>query len=189
MVTGIRATVDDVLRLGAEGENYELIDGELVPMSPTNLEHAEIELQIGLLLRSFVLPRRTGKVFVGDPLFQLGIEGRLARAPDVAFISRERLLTQPDLRGAFGGAPELAVEIVSPGNTAEAVFRKVHEWLAYGTQIVLVVYPVQRGVAVWRENGAVSLRDDAELNLDPALPGFICTVNDLFPLPLDEPDV
>jgi Uma2 family endonuclease len=181
MVTGTRATVEDVLRLGAQGEHYELIDGELVPMSPTNLEHADIESHIGWVLRNYVLPRRLGKVLVGEPLFGLDREGRLARAPDVAFISRERLRTQPDLRSAFVGAPELAVEIVSPSNTAEDVFRKVHEWLANGTLIVLVVYPVQRGVDVWRENGAVSLRDDDDLNLDSAVPGFACMVKDWFP--------
>jgi Uma2 family endonuclease len=189
MVTGTRASIEDVLRLGAQGEHFELIDGELVPMSPTNLEHADIESHIGWLLRDFVLPRRLGKVLVGEPLFRLDREGQLARAPDVAFISRERLRSQPDLRSAFNGAPELAVEIVSPANTAEDVSRKVHEWLAHGTLIVLVVYPDQRGVDVWREGGAISLRDDAELNLGSAIPEFTCKVSGLFPPPLDEPAV
>lgn len=188
MVTGIRATIEDVLRLGARGENYELIDGELVPVTPTNLEHARIELRIGRLLLDFARPRGLGEVFVGKPLFRLDRDGRLARAPDIAFVSRKRLRTTPDLSGAFDGAPELAVEIVSPSNSAEDMHRKVHDWLAHGTTIVLVVYPVDRGVDVWREDGAVSLRDDAELSLASAIPGFTCKVNDLFPPPLVEPE-
>jgi Uma2 family endonuclease len=109
MATRTTATVDDVLRLGAKGERYELIDGELVQMTPTNLEHAEVEGHVGSILIAHVGPRRLGKVFVGEPLFQLDRPDRLARAPDVAFIRRERLRTQSSLAGAFVGAPDLAV--------------------------------------------------------------------------------
>jgi len=186
MATRTRATVDDVLRLGATGERYELIDGELVPMSPTNLEHADTEFQAGLVLNNHVRPRRLGKIFVGEPLFILVEPDRLARAPDLAFVRLDRLRQQPDLTGAFHGAPDLAVEIVSPSNSADSVEQKVQEWLARGTLAVLVMYPSGRSVVLWRENGAVRLRGDDELDLDPAVPGFTGKVSDLFPPSLDD---
>jgi Uma2 family endonuclease len=186
MATKTATTVDDVLRLSECGESYELIDGELVPMSPTNLEHADIEVFVSSVFNAFVLARRLGKVFAGDPLFQLGPPDRLARAPDVAFVSLDRLRKAPNLQGAFHGAPDLAVEIVSPSNTAEAVQKKVEEWLAYGTLAVLVMYPPMRSVVLWRASGAVSQHGDDEVNLDPAIPGFRCKTSDLFPPSIED---
>jgi Uma2 family endonuclease len=186
MATRTRATVGDVLRLGANGERYELVDGELVPMSPTNLEHGDTESEVDFVLKAYVRPRRLGKVFVGEPLFMLEGPDRLARAPDLAFVRLDRLRQQPDLTGAFHGAPDLAVEIVSPSNSADAVEQKVQEWLAHGTLAVLVMYPASRSIVLWRANGAVRLRGDDELDLDPAVPGFRCKVSDLFPPTLEE---
>ena len=186
MATKLQATVDDVLRLSAAGERYELIDGELVPMSPIGPEHADIEGFIGHVFLNHVLPGRLGKVWVGEPLFRLDPAGRLARAPDVAFVRRDRLVGI-DLKRPFLGAPDLAVEIVSPGESAKNVRRKAETWLAHGTLAVLVVYPDSAGVEVWRATGAVSLSLNEVVELDPALPGFRCSVRDLFPPLLEEP--
>jgi len=186
MATKTGATVEDVLRLGEQGERYELIDGELIPMSPTSLEHADVELNVGLIFNNGVRPRRLGKVFVGEPLFQLDGPGGLARAADVAFVRLERLRAQGSLEGAFHGAPDLAVEIVSPSNTADAIQQKVEDWLAHGTLAVLVMYPAKRNVVLWRANGAIIRRGDEELDLDPAIPGFRCKTSELFPPSLEE---
>src|SRR5439155_15796357 len=97
---------------------------------------------------------------------------RLARAPDVAFVSLGRLPPRLDPSLAFPGAPDLAVEIISPSNPAEAVERKVDDWLSHGTRAVLVMYPSQRSAVLWRADGAVRLRADDELDLDPLIPGF-----------------
>jgi Uma2 family endonuclease len=186
MATRTRPTVDDVLRLGARGERFELIDGELVRMSPTGPEHAGIEAFVGTVLNLFVLPRRLGLVLVGEPLFRLDPASRQARAPDVAFVLRSRWLTRQRDHGAFVGSPDLAVEIVSPSDTAKAVQRKVEDWLAYGTLAVLVMFPDEERVVLWNASGAVSLRCEDELNLDPALPGFRCQVRELFPPSLED---
>jgi Uma2 family endonuclease len=186
MATRTQATVDDVLRLASAGERYELIDGELVPMSPTGPEHGDIEGFIAWVFNNHVLPRRLGKVWVGEPLFRLDIAGTLARAPDVAFVRRERLLGI-DLKVPFVGAPDLAVEIVSPGDSGKELQRKTETWLAHGTLAVLVIYPDSSSVVLWRESGALRLSGDDVLDLDPALPGFHCPVRDLFPPPLEEP--
>jgi Uma2 family endonuclease len=186
MATKTGATVDDVLRLSEQGERYELIGGELIPMTPTSLEHADVESQVGLVFNNYVRPRRLGKVFVGEPLFQLDEPGGLARAPDVAYVRLERLMAQKSLAGAFCGAPDLAVEIVSPSNTADAIQQKVQDWLAHGTLAVLVVYPANRNVVLWGSNGAVIRSADEELDLNSAIPGFRCKTSELFPPSLEE---
>jgi Uma2 family endonuclease len=186
MVTQARATVDDVLRLTAAGERCELIDGEPAPMSPNGLQHGEIEAYAGWVFYNHVLPRRLGKVLAGEALFQLDLAGTLARAPDIAFVRRERL-QGIDLPGPFSGAPDLAVETVSPGDSTKDLEKKVETRLSDGTLAVLVMYPDTRSVVLWRANGAIRLSGDDELDLDPALPDFRCPIRDLFPPPFDEP--
>jgi Uma2 family endonuclease len=186
MATRTLATIDDVLRLGAAGERYELIDGELVPMSPTGLEHGDIELYAGGVFSNHVRPRKLGLMVGGEVLFRLDPEGTLGRAPDLAFIRRARL-QGIDPTGPFAGAPDLAVEIVSSSDTAKDLQEKVETWLAHSTLAVLLMYPGTRHVVLWRESGAVILRGDDVLDLNPALPGFRCPVRDLFPPPLEEP--
>lgn len=186
MATRTLATIDDVLRLAAAGERYELIDGDLVPMSPTGLEHGDVEMYAGWFFTNYVLPRKLGKVVGGEVLFRLDAAGTVARAPDLAFIRRAPL-QGIDPIGPFFGAPDLAVEIVSPSDSAKDLEQKVETGLAYGTLAVLLMYPGVQTVVLWRGGSGVRLRGDDELDLDPALPGFHCLVRDLFPPPLDEP--
>jgi Uma2 family endonuclease len=115
-------------------------------------------------------------------LFRLDPESRLARAPDVAFVRRERLQGQ-DPTGAFIGAPDIAIEIVSPSDSAKDIQRKVEDWLTHGTLVVLVMYPETRSLVLWRSGRAVSLRDGDVVDLDDVLPGFRCTARELFPPP------
>jgi Uma2 family endonuclease len=180
MVSHLRATVEDVLRLGAKGERYELIDGELVPMSPTGFEHGGIESYVAWVFNNHVIPRQIGRIVTGEVLFRLDPEARLARAPDVAFVRQGRLRGR-DLTGAFVGAPDLAVAIVSPADSAKDVQRKVDDWLSHGTVVVLLMYPESRSVVLWRLGGAVHLRGDDVVDLDDAVPGFRPAVRDLFP--------
>lgn len=179
------ATVDDVLRLSAQGERFELVDGELVPMSPTGRERGYIEAYVAWVLNNFIIPRRLGEVLAGEALFRLDPESGLARARDVAFVRRERLRDQSS-SGALTIAPDLAVEIVSPSDVAKDVQRKIEDWLAHGTRLVLVMYPETRSVVLWRNGQAMSLHDDNVIDLDEAIPGFGVTVRDLFPPPLDD---
>src|SRR5438046_2551833 len=98
MATRTAATIEDVLRLGACGERYELVDGELVPMSPTGFDHGDVEAFVAWMLNSYVIPRRLGKVVTGEVLFRLDQPAGLARAPDIAFVRRERI-REPSIPG------------------------------------------------------------------------------------------
>jgi Uma2 family endonuclease len=112
------------------------------------------------------------------------LAGDLGRAPDVAFVRRERWLAQPSRQGALIGPPDLAVEVVSPSDSARDLQRKVEDWLSHGTLAVLLMFPEKERIVLWNKSGAVSLRGDEELDLDPSLPGFRCKAHELFPPPL-----
>lgn len=180
MATETIATVDDVLRLASAGQRFELIDGELVEMSPTGFGHGRREARIARIFSDYVDERDLGTVVVGEVLFRLDAEGRLARAADVAFIHRDRMPPEDDEDSVFNGAPDLAVEVVSPGDRAADIERKVDDWLTHGTRLVLIVYPRGRRVILARAVGSVTLRGDDLLDLDPGLTGFQCKVSDLF---------
>lgn len=73
------------------------------------------------------------------------------------------------------------MEIVSPANSAGEKQRRVGEWLAAGTTIVLVLHPGERVVVAWRDGRAVALHGEEVVDLEAALPGFRCRARDLFP--------
>lgn len=88
---------------------------------------------------------------LGEVLIEAGFvidrEGPIVRAPDVAFLSRGRS-ESADLDGWFEGAPDLAVEIVSPSDSAQDLHRKIGQYLAAGSRAVLAVYPLSREVLI-----------------------------------------
>jgi Uma2 family endonuclease len=175
------ATAEDLFRLASEGKRYELVYGELVEMSPTGVEHGSTERRFGRIIGDFGDDHDLGETLVGEVLFCLDRARRLFRAADVAFIAKGRLPVGQLPRGAFDGAPDLVVEIISPGDSAEAIHEKLREWLAYGARIVLQAYPGTRTIEVVRPEGLLILSADDELTLDPVLPGFRCQVSRFFP--------
>ena len=109
----------------------ELLRGELVMMSPAGSKHGVIALRIGGLLMDFVEPRGLGVVFGAETGFCIASNPDTVRAPDVAFVRRERIGGGlPE--GFFPGAPDLAVEVLSPNDRASEVLAKVRDWLAAG---------------------------------------------------------
>ena len=119
---------------------------------------------------------------VGGPGFRIARDPDTVRAPDVAFIAAGRIpegespVAYPDL------APDLVVEVVSPGDRAGEIRKKVADWLAAGTRVVLVLYPRTRSAVVHRPGvQPETLGPDDELDGADVLPGFHCPVHDLFP--------
>lgn len=164
------------------GELYELLDGELVERSMGH-ESSWIAVIISAALTHFSLPRRLG--FVSDSSLGLrifpGRPGRIPR-PDVSYIRRERLPGGRPSAGFLEDAPDLVVEVVSPGDAAMMLEVKVTEYRQVGIPLIWVVYSESRQVHVIRENGPeVTLGMDDMLTGEPALPGFTMRVADVFP--------
>jgi Uma2 family endonuclease len=187
MSPGSVSTDREVLSLGQferlperEGRS-ELVRGRLVREPPAGMEHGRLTARIGSLLRAFVHERGLGEVFGAETGFVLFEDPPTVRAPDVAFVAAERL-PPGDLPASFGqGAPDLAVEVVSPSSTAADVRSKVVDYLDAGTREVWVVEPGTRTLDVYRPEGAVRmLRGSDDIDGGDVLPGFCLTVEELF---------
>ena len=175
-----RMTAAELERLPRDGWRYELRKGELRRMPPAGEPHGRHGNKLNALLSIHVLQNHLGVVYSLETGFRLESDPDTLYAPDIAFITRDRVPTE-DRPGFFPGAPDLAVEVVSPSDTAEEVREKVDDYLRLGTRIVWVVYPRTKRVAVYRAEGLVrELAGDDVLDGEDVVPGFTCRVADIF---------
>jgi Uma2 family endonuclease len=177
---GRLVTGEELARMGNIGR-CELIDGRIVPMTPTGDEHAGIESNVDGALRAFVRPRRLGKVRVGE----LGIYTRRnpdrVRGADVVFISNERYAQRSRDSAFLDVAPDLVVEILSPDDRVVDLLEKLREYFEIGVRLVWVVDPRARRVRAYRSMTAVSeFSEGDELSGEDILPGFAVPVADFF---------
>ena len=175
-------TAEEFALLPDDGHRRELIDGEVIELAPGNFRHGEIGGNVLVEISVFVRERGLGRVSTLDPGFTLRRDPDRVRAPDVAFIARDRLPPEEDLEHGFPEiVPDLVVEVVSPGDTATDVQEKVEEWLAAGVRLVLVLYPRTRTVMAHRGLNEAHRYGPADtLDAEPVLPGFACPVARLF---------
>jgi len=174
-------TADDLLKMPRGRMRYELVKGELLSMSPAGSEHGAIALRISTLLDQFVTGNSLGLTFVAETGFLLGRDPDTVRAPDFAFVRRDRIPASGLPQGYWPGAPDLAVEVVSPGDTARDINEKTAEWLHAGAQAVWVIDPRAKIVTIHLADGQVkTLTANERLDGAPVLPGFECAVSDIF---------
>jgi Uma2 family endonuclease len=173
-------TAEELWQMGGRGENFELVKGELVEMTPPGETHGHAALSLGSRLFNFVEIHKLGKMMV-ESGYKLSANPDTVRAPDISFLSATKIPTDGLPDGYINGAPDLAVEVVSPGDTASEIQNKVQDYLAYGTQLVWVVYPQQRLVVTYYPDGtARTLRETDSLSGETVIPGFSCRVSDIF---------
>lgn len=174
-------TADELFMMPDDGFRYELVRGEIRRMPPAGSEHGAVIMNIGTPLDQFVKANGLGVVFGAETGFKIASEPDTVRAPDLAFVRRERIPEEGIPRGFWPGAPDLAVEVVSPGDTYTEVEEKVHDWLNAGTRMVLVLNPRTRTVAVYTSHtDVVRLTESDTLDGGEVLPGFTCRVAELF---------
>jgi Uma2 family endonuclease len=174
-------TVEDLYVMPDDGFNYELQAGLLVSEPLPGGRHGRVVAAVAELLRAHVKNHRLGVVFAGDSGFVLARKPDTVRGPDVAFVSRERFELGGDTVKAFAGAPDLAVEVVSPTNTPAAMHAKVADYLAAGTRCVWVVDPESQAVTVYASLlGPHTVGQDEMLDGEDVLPGFRVLVGEIF---------
>ncbi len=170
------ATEDDLRAMPNDGQKYELVDGE-IRVSPAGDRHGFIAAQLAALLVPFVKQRRLGFVF-SDAGFRLP-SGNV-RSPDVSFVATGRFPDDkvPDDWGSV--APDLAVEIVSPGDRPRHVLDKVGEYLEAGVRLVWVIDPRHERAVVYRSvTDVLELGADGFLDGEDVLPGLRFVLRDV----------
>lgn len=173
--TGAPAPADESL--------YEVVNGQRVELPPMGSRESVLASTLVIRLGAHAVAQRLGRV-VGEVLFQLDTEGDLRRRPDLAFVSYERWPRDRPIPGgeeAWDVVPDLAVEVVSPTNTASSIIAKVRDYFAAGVRRVWVIYPDEPLIYVYESPRRPRVVGPEEsLDGDDVLPGFRVGVAELF---------
>ena len=174
-------TAEELLRMPDDGFRYELVKGELRKMPPAGNEHGYRVMQFAWRLAQHVETNGLGRVYAAETGFRLHSDPDTVRAPDAAFVSRDRLEEAGPVEGYWPGAPDLAAEVVSPNDRHTEVVENALEWLDAGCSMVLVVDPKQRTVTVYRSREDIRILAEGD-TLDGAevIPGFSLPVAEIF---------
>jgi Uma2 family endonuclease len=176
-----RSTASELYAMPDDGFRYELVKGELRKMSPAGGEHGAIIFNLSIPLGQHIKANNLGQGFGAETGFKIASDPDTVRAADIAFVRRERIPESGIPKNFWPLAPDLAVEVISPGDTLVEVEQKVKDWLDAGARAVWTVNPNPRVVSVYRSLTDVTrLSEDDELDGGEVVPGFRCKVSDIF---------
>jgi Uma2 family endonuclease len=171
-------TAEQLLAMGND-RPCELIAGEIVMMTPAGYQHGTVAGRIAILIGSHAMKRSLGHISTAEAGFLIARDPDTVRAPDVAFVRRDRQPESPT--GFFPGAPDLAVEVVSPTDRLADIDEKTQDWLDAGTTLVWVIWPNTRSVVVHRAGQPPRILNERDaIAGEDVLPGFECPVAEFF---------
>jgi Uma2 family endonuclease len=174
-------TAEEAFRLPATNRRFELRKGVYRDMSPAGGEHGVIANNIAFVLSGHVRRHRLGLVLAAETGFILARNPDTVRAPDVAFIAAHRIPAEGVPTGYWPGAPDLAVEVVSPSDAPDDIQEKIEQYFGAGARMVWVVYPKTRSVARYRSLHELQvLRGQEVLDGEDVVSGFSCPVSTFF---------
>jgi Uma2 family endonuclease len=174
-------TADELLHLPDDNMRHELVRGELHTMTPSGHEHGEIVVNLTLPLAQFVRTKKLGKVYGAETGFVLARDPDTVLAPDISFVSNQRLQTLTSKKGFFPGAPDLAVEIMSPSETMKKAQKKAQDWIDAGTSLVWLVNPKTATVTTFHKSAEpVVLQIGEDVDGGELLPGFTLPLSEIF---------
>jgi len=179
-------SLDDFMQIDSR---VEIIEGELVEMAAAGFRHQVFGGNIYDSLKPFAHSRNLGIVlFDGMTYLMFSDAQRLKDSfmPDVSFIRRENFIANFDFSKPYPGVPDLAVEVVSPGDDADKIQTKLRTYLAKGTEQVWIVYPTTREVHQYRRDKNPEIRiysGSQQLDTESLFPGLELTTDMIFRLP------
>ena len=176
-----QALTDEQFMALPEDDNlYEYVNGELIVVANSGVEHGYLALTLGYFLTGFVRSHRLGVTCYSSTAFKMKTGNK--RSPDLAFIAKERLQGLKRLpKGFFEGAPDLAVEIISPNNTFAEIHNKLVEYFENGTRLVWVILPDEECVLVYHQpKPSKLLQVEDNLDGEAVITGFQLPLMELF---------
>jgi Uma2 family endonuclease len=176
-------TDEELLQSPRDGRKYERVDGEM-RVSPAGGRHGSVIVELTGRLWAFVSERRLGRVLDSSTGFRW--PGRKpdrpdnVRSPDVSFVASGRFPEERAPVDFVTLAPDLVVEVLSPGDRRGDVLEKIGEYLDVGTRLVWVIDPEKRTAAVYRSLTNVrTISETDSLDGENVVPGFSCRLKDL----------
>jgi Uma2 family endonuclease len=172
-------TADELLYVSYPNKRTELVEGRVIVREPAGGRHGAVAARAAFLLMSYVEEKQLGRVYAAETGFLIATNPDTVRAPDVAFVARERVLER-DPTGFPRLAPDLVVEVLSPDDRTKEVLGKVREWLSAGTRLVWVIDPELDMARAYRSDGTVTdVAATGRLSGEKVLPGFAVSLSSL----------
>ncbi len=177
-------TLEEFQRMPEEDAyRAELVRGHIVREQLPSARHGQLVVRLGGWIDIFASERGLG-LTMSDSGFVLSADPPTVRGPDIAFIALPETPREEDLPVFWRGAPDLAVEVVSPSNTTAGIQEKVLEYLSSGARLVWVVDPETRSVTTYRSRDDIRILTEGDaLTGGDVLPGFSVPVARIFALP------
>jgi Uma2 family endonuclease len=172
-------TAQDLWNMPDDGKIYELHNGVLIEVAGSQKRQTRLAAWIIYLITLFIEENNLGGAVSGaDGTYELNLYN--TRIPDVAYVTAEH--DQQGGDGFYRGAPDLAVEVVSPSNTPDELQQRAGEYLAAGTSLIWIVYSEQRTVDVYLPGGEriVLSQSDQYLEGYEILPGLKLPLHRVF---------
>ena len=175
------ASAEELLLMPDDGIRRELVEGEVREMNPAGYAHGRIAMNVSTPLDQYARQHDLGVVFAAETGFKIASNPDTVRAPDVSFVRRERAEEVGEVQGYWPGAPDLAVEVVSPNDYYAGVEEKVATWLETGTRIVVVIEPRTKTVTVRSSRTEIRILTEGDvLEAGDVVPGRKIPVADVF---------
>jgi Uma2 family endonuclease len=166
-------TADELFRMPDDGYKYELVAGRLRKITPAGSIHGVVGMRLAVAISVHVDQHQLGVVFAADTGFKLASSPDTVRAPDVSFVSRGRIPTGGIPKAYWPGAPDLAVEVLSPTDVRSEIDEKIDEYLHTGVRLVWFVNPFERRITVHQPGKRPVMLDERDcVDGSDVLPGF-----------------
>ena len=172
-------TAEELYAMPDDGFRYELVRGELVKMPPAGFIHGRLGQKVGTRMDQYATRMRLGLVAGSETGYQLAEDHVLS--PDVSFVSESRIPVSGPPEGYFSGAPDLAVEVISPSERQRRIDEKIEDYLNHGCRMVVLVLPRERRFEVHTPDGVLQVLEVGDvLDGGDVVPGWQLPIADIF---------
>ena len=169
-------TAEELMNIDDDSHRHELIKGELLTMPPPMYQHGRVTANLTTLLLQHVRANHLGQVCT-EAGYKLESDPDTVLGPDVSFVARDR---SNGIDGYYPGPPDLAIEVLSPGDRRGMVEQKVKLWLQSGARSVWLVNPRRRTVEQIVSTGERRTLHETDELVDDTVPGFRVKVSEIF---------